>query len=91
MTTNKRASFVDGPPVLAVEVLSLYDKGKDIGEAFKEYLDCGVSPVWIIDSYSETLTVYRSGHEPVFHSHSDEFSGDDALPGLKFKIAELFE
>ena len=91
VTTEKRASFVDGPPVIAVEVLSPYDKVKDIGEAIEEYLDCGAARVWIIDSYSETLTVYRSGHEPVFHSHSDEFSGDDALPGLKFKIAELFE
>ena len=89
--TKKRASFVDGPPVLAVEVLSPYDKVKDIGEAIEEYLDCGVARVWIIDPYSEILAVHRIGHEPDFYTLSDEFTGDEILPGLTFKIAELFE
>jgi len=91
VTTKKRASFIDGPPVLAVEVLSPYDKVKDIGEAIEEYLDCGVARVWIIDPYSETLAVHRIGHEPDFYTLSDEFTGDEVLPGLAFKIAELFE
>jgi Uma2 family endonuclease len=91
VTTKKRASYVDGPPVLAVEVLSPYDKIKEIGESIEEYLDCGVRRVWIIDPYSETLTVHRPDSEPKLYSASEEFDGDEALPGLKFKIAELFE
>ena len=62
-TTGKKASFVEGPPVLAVEVLSPYDKHKDINEAMEEYLDCGVKLVWIVDPYDDTVTVYRPGHE----------------------------
>lgn len=45
--TKKKASYVDGPPVLAVEVLSPNDKQKDINEAIEEYLECGTKQVWI--------------------------------------------
>ena len=88
--TTKRASFVDGAPVLAVEVLSPYDKMKDIDETIVEYLDCGVSQVWIINPYQETLSVHRPDREQEFFTFSDEFVGDDTLPGLSFPIAELF-
>ncbi len=89
-STAKRASSVDGAPVLAVEVLSPYDKRKDIDETIMEYLDCGVSQVWIIDPYQETLTVHRADREQEFFTLSDEFVGDDFLTGLTFPIAELF-
>ena len=88
--TAKRASFVDGPPLLAVEVLSPYDKMKDIDETIEEHLDCGVAQVWIVHPYDETLTVYRKGREPEYHTKSGEFTGDEVLPGLKCPIAELF-
>ena len=90
--TKKKASFVDGAPLLAVEVLSPYDKVKDIDDAIEEYLDCGVAEVWIVDPYDETLTLYRKDQEPVFYTKSDTFTGDPAvLPGLTFPIAELFQ
>lgn len=92
VNTKKKASFVDGPPVLAVEVLSPYDKVKEVDDAIEEYLDCGVAEVWIIDPYDDTLTLYRKDQEPKFYTKSDTFSGDPAvLPGLSFPIAELFE
>ena len=39
IVTEKNASYVDGPPILAIEVLSPYDKKKDIDEMIDEYLD----------------------------------------------------
>jgi len=91
VTTKKRASFIDGAPVLAVEVLSPYDKVKDIGESIEEYLECGVLRVWIIDPYADTLMVYRSDSVPELFTLTDTFGGDAVLPGLEFKITELFE
>jgi Uma2 family endonuclease len=89
--TGKKASFVEGPPVLAVEVLSPYDKQKDIDEAIEEYLDCGVKVVWIIDPADETVTVYRPGHEPVLFNRTQELSGDPELPGFRCRVADIFE
>ena len=88
--TTRKASFVDGAPLVAVEVLSPYDKMKDIDETIVEYLECGVAQVWIINPYQETLSAHRPDREPEFFTFSDEFIGDETLPDLKFPIAELF-
>ncbi|HXD88773.1 MAG TPA: Uma2 family endonuclease [Urbifossiella sp.] len=89
--TKKKASFVDGPPLLAVEVLSPYDKMKDIDEAIEEYLDCGVRVVWIVNPYSETVAVYRAGQEPRHYSLSEQLPGGPELPGFQCCVAEIFE
>ena len=89
--TKKKASFVDGPPVLAVEVLSPNDKQQDIADAIEEYLACGTKQVWIVDPYLETVTVHRSGHEPAQHTRSQTLSGGDDLPGFSCPVAEIFE
>jgi Uma2 family endonuclease len=89
--TKKKASFIDGPPVLAVEVLSPYDKQREIDEAIEEYLDCGVRVVWIIDPFDETVIVYRPGQEPVLFNRSQQLSGDPELPGFRCRVGEIFE
>ena len=89
--TGKKASFIDGPPLMAAEVLSPYDKHKEIVEAVEEYLDCGVRVVWIVDPYGETVTVHRPDEEPVFFNRAQELSGDPELPGFRCRVAEIFE
>ncbi len=88
--TTKKASYVDGPPILAIEVLSPYDKVKDIREAIDEYLECGVQEVWIIDPYDETLKVYRPDTPLKVLTVSDTFADSPNLPDLRFNIPELF-
>lgn len=89
--TSKKASFVEGPPVVAVEVLSPYDKQKDIDEAIEEYLACGVRVVWIVNPNYETVTIYRPGAEPVLFNRTQEISGDPELPGFRCRVADIFE
>ncbi len=88
---KKRSSFVDGPPILAVEVLSPYDKQQEISETIEEYLDCGVKQVWIVDTSAETVTVHRPGAEPVMYSRSQTLPGGDDLPGFSCTVADIFE
>ena len=89
--TKKRASFVDGAPTLAVEVLSPFDRAKDIAECVEEYLECGVKVVWIADPYTESVTVYRPNAEPVMYTRSQQLPGGKELPGFKCQVSELFE
>jgi Uma2 family endonuclease len=89
--TQRRASFVEGPPLLAVEVLSPNDKQKDVVEAIEEYLDCGVKVVWIVDPYQHTVTVHRRGQVPKLFTQSDEMTGDPDLPGFRCRVVEIFE
>ena len=89
--TPKKASFVDGAPILAVEVLSPHDKHRDIVDMIEEYLQCGVRQVWIVDPYAETVTVYRADQEPVLFARSQEFTGEPDLPGFRCRVTEIFE
>ena len=88
--TTKKSSYIDGPPVLAVEVLSPYDKIKELHDKIEEYLGSGVQEVWIIDPYDETLKVYRPDTPLRVLTVSDTFADSPNLPGLKFNIPELF-
>jgi Uma2 family endonuclease len=90
-TVTKKSTYVDGPPLLAVEVLSPNDKHREIVEAIEEYLECGVKVVWIVDPYTETVAVHRPGHEPKHYSRSDDLPGDPELPGFRCKVADIFE
>ena len=89
--TGKKASFLDGSPVLAVEVLSPYDKHKEIDDAIEEYLACGIQLVWVVNPYAETVTVYRPGAPPVLFNNTQQLSGDPVLPGFSVAVSALFE
>ena len=90
-TVKKKTSYIDGAPLLAVEVLSPYDKQKEIFESIEEYLECGVKVVWIVDPYTETVAVHRLGQEPKYYTLSEELPGDPELPGFRCAVAEIFE
>ena len=88
---TKKSSYIDGPPMFAAEVLSPYDKQKEVDETIEEYLACGVPVVWIVNPFYDTVTVYRPGAEPVLYNRSQEISGDPELPGFRCRVAEIFE
>jgi Uma2 family endonuclease len=82
---------VDGTPVLAAEVLSPYDKQKDIDEMIEEYLVCGVKLVWVVDPADETVPMYRPGRKPELFNSDQKLTGDPELPGFRCRVAEIFE
>ncbi|MBP3957188.1 Uma2 family endonuclease [Gemmata sp. G18] len=88
---KKKSTFVDGAPLLAVEVLSPNDKHQDIVNSIEEYLDCGVKQVWIVDTTTEAVTVHRANAEPVMYTRSQELPGGADLPGFVCQVAEIFE
>ncbi|MFO0936602.1 MAG: Uma2 family endonuclease [Gemmataceae bacterium] len=88
--TEKKSRFVDGPPHLAVEILSPFDKQIDIHEAIEEYLDCGVKAVWIVDPYSETVEIHRLGKPPELLNRANAIESQVELPGFRCTVAELF-
>ena len=90
-TVKKKSSYIDGPPVLAVEVMSPSDKHKDVVEAIDEYLACGVPVVWIVDPYTETVAVHRPGQEPKHYTRSDTVPGGPELPGFSCRVVDIFE
>jgi Uma2 family endonuclease len=88
--TDDGAFIIDGPPVLAVEVLSPSDKQDEILDKVNDYLQAGVALVWIAEPVFRTLTVYQKDQPPVMFNHTQELVGDPHLPGFRALVADMF-
>ena len=87
---DKTLKFYDGPPVLAVEILSPSDSTESIVEKVALYLEVG-TVVWVIDPYFETVAIHRPGQKVETLNTDHELSGEPYLPGFQAKVAEFFE
>lgn len=83
--------FFQGPPDLAVEVLSPDDRMGKVLAKVNQWLDAGCDTVWVIDPDSHTASVHRKGEEPRVLGKSESLAGGDLLPGFVLPLAEVFE
>jgi len=83
-------SFFDGPPVVAVEVLSPSDKHEEIVERIRRYLSAGVQQVWIADPDLRNVTVHRSAKPSALYNAGEDLIGDPELPGFHVRVEKLF-
>jgi Uma2 family endonuclease len=86
----KGQSFFDGPPVVAVEVLSGSDTQEAIVERVELLLTAGIRQVWVADPNFRTVMVHRPDAEPAGYSASKELPGEPDLPGFRCRVGRLF-
>jgi Uma2 family endonuclease len=79
-----------GAPNLAVEVVSPSDTVGSVEEKVKEWLEAGVSLVWVASPKLRTVVVYRSLSEIVTLTEEGILEGGGCVPGFKLAIAEIF-
>jgi len=89
--TPRDAKLVDGPPTLAVEILSPSDTHEEITDKVEEYLAVGVPLVWVIDPKFRTVEVHRPGAEPEQFNTRQELTAEPHLPGFRVPVSEIFE
>jgi len=77
-------------PTLAVEVLSPNDSWPQVTRRVSQFLARSVAVVWLVDPESRTLMMHRNNQLPQVFEGEDEFTCEEALPGLKFRTADLF-
>ena len=82
--------YGESPPRLAVEVLSPNDRARQVNRKITDYLRSGVDLVWLIDPEDRSVTVYRRDRGPVRVDSGGELTGDELLPGLICRVADLF-
>lgn len=82
--------LINGPPILAVEILSGNDIYGQIDEKIDRYLLGGVAVVWSINPRRRTVTIYRPNQDPQLVGASQELSGEPHLPGFRVAVADLF-
>ncbi len=85
--------FIDGPPTLAVEVISPDDRDSEITEKLAEYLAAGAQRVWIVRPQNKSVMVCLPGGDAHIYTAGDTLTSDDAgfaVPGFELPLAELF-
>lgn len=83
-------SLYDGPPVVAIEVLSPSDTHENVTDKLLLYLSSGVPQVWIVDPDLETVTIHRPDADPQLFSSRQTLTAEPELAGFSVPVAQLF-
>ncbi len=84
---------IQGPPDLAVEILSPNNRNKDLEVKRKIYARCGVQEYWIVDPDAETIEVLvwnESGYVRAGAYGKGDRLASPLLPDLNLPLNEVF-
>ena len=77
-------------PDLVAEVISPNELFDAVAIKVNEYLMAGVRLVWVIDTVTQKVYVYRQeGHGDILRD-TDELSGEEIVNGFRCRVADLF-
>jgi Uma2 family endonuclease len=77
-------------PDLAIEVLSPGNTSAEMERKRREYINAGVTIVWVVDPRKRTIRIYTSPKSFTEFVESDTLDGSPVLPGFKLRLRELF-
>ena len=77
-------------PDLVVEVTSPNDSVKKLDKKIKDFLNAGVSLIWIVYTESQTVLVLRPDGTAGRLQVGDFLDGEDVVPGFRLEVAALF-
>jgi len=89
-----KRTHLDGPPDLAIEIVSRDSIARDWREKFLEYEAAGTKEYWIIDPTTETFEASRRGSNGSFVQialDSEETFRSATVPGFWFKPEWLWQ
>ena len=86
-----RRGFFEGPPDLAVEVVSPGDTHSEVAAKINDWLAAGALSVWVVDPPNKSIEVHRASAPIVRYVGNEELRDESMLPGFVIRPAELFE
>lgn len=78
-------------PELAVEVVSEYDRQKEVVQKKDDYLQAGVMVVWVVYPDSKTVVIFKRDHDPVPVGMDGILEDQGLLPGFRYSVRKLFQ
>ena len=87
---SRLVGFFQGPPDLAVEVVSPGDRRAEVEAKSREWLAAGCRMVWVVDPETTTVAVYRPDAGVRTLRVPEVLDGGDVVPGLRLPLAEIF-
>lgn len=82
--SEPQGRYPDTPPLVAIEILSLDDKLKDVREKLETYRTWGVPHVWLVDPHSSRMYTCDAGLMEVATLRIPEL-------GIELTPAEIFD
>jgi Uma2 family endonuclease len=82
--------YVQGPPDLAIEVVSYAEDAAEYTGKARRWLRAGAKLVWVFDAKSASVTVYKSLDDVRILTGDAALDGGELLPGFNYPLAELF-
>jgi Uma2 family endonuclease len=84
------SGFLDGPPDLAVEVVSHNDSAAEVEAKLRDYLAHGVQRVWLVYPTTRTIVAFRPDGSAQSYREGDVLTDEALLPGLSLAVREVF-
>ena len=82
--------FLPFAPELAVEVVSPSDSFSAVEEKAFNWINAGTKIVLVVVPDSQSVHLYRSRDGISVHRSEDIINAEDAVPGWKFRVSEIF-
>ena len=84
------ATYFEGPPDLAIEVVSPRDRFNDVDAKAHDYIAAGAALVWVINPRWRNVTIYQADRTVRVVAETEELTAPELLPGSSCHVADLF-
>ena len=84
------STWIEGPPDLAVEVLSPSNRKHQIHDKVGDYQRAGTSVIWLIDPDAQCIKVYEGAAAQTL-TMTDDLMCKHVLPGSSIPVAHVFQ
>lgn len=88
--SDERQRFARICPDFVIELRSPTDRLDLLTAKMEEYLENGTKLGFLIDPVEETVTIHRSGMEPVLMRRPSTLSAEPEMPGLVFDLEDVW-
>jgi Uma2 family endonuclease len=88
-----KATYLDGPADICIEIVSEESVERDHGDKFREYEQGGVPEYWIVDPLHHESRFYRLNGEGSYVRQTEDADGNyhtPLLPGLALHVSTLW-
>ena len=75
-------------PDFIAEIVSSSNRGPELADKVRRYLDGGARLIWIINARRRQVTIHRPGMEPEVLDDPELLGGEDVMPGFVFHIRQ---
>jgi len=91
LAQNRRRGFIDGPPMLAIEIVSPDSVARDYIEKKAIYEQAGIREYWILDPDEQRATFFLLGDEGHYEEimPTNSIFESQVLPGLSLDVRWL--